>query len=96
MDQSSHLLRYLLPMGREFVVQDAIRIAEVLLFDFDALEDWLEAVLLADDASLHRIAYALSLAYPLALEKAAGEWPRVRRLIHSRLGSELELPAAPP
>lgn len=92
LETSSNLLRYLLPLGQEFVVQDAIRIAEILLFDFDALEEWLEAFLLADDTSLRRIASALAIAYPLALEKVAPEWPRVRHLILSRLGGELDLP----
>jgi hypothetical protein len=88
---SSNLLHYLLPLGKEFVVQDSIRIAEVMLFDFDAIEEWLEAFLLADDASLKRIVSALALAYPLALEQAATEWPRIRHLMQSRLGAEADL-----
>jgi len=90
--QSSNLLHYLMPLGRDFLVQDSIRIAEVLLFDFESLEDWLEALLLADDTSLQRIAYALPLAYPLALERAPQDWPRVRHLIQTRMGSDFELP----
>lgn len=91
LDRSSNLLHYLLPLGREFIVQDAIRIAEILLFDFDAIEEWLEAFLLADDDSLKRTHYALPIAYPLALERVPGEWPRIRHLIHSRIGSQIEL-----
>lgn len=90
--KSSNLLRYLLPLGREFVVQDAARIAEVMLFDFDALEEWLEAFLLADDASLKRIAFAIPLAYPIALATVPAEWPRIRHLVHSRLGDDIDLP----
>ena len=92
LEASSNLLRYLLPLGQEFIVQDAIRIAEILLFDFDALEEWLEAFLLADEISLQRIVFALPIAYPLALEKVAPEWPRIRHLILSRLEGKLELP----
>jgi hypothetical protein len=96
LDRSSNLLHYLLPLGREFIVQDAIRIAEVLLFDFHAIEEWLEAFLLADDTSLKRTVYALPIAYPLALEKAPSEWPRIRHLIQSRVGSQIELPHPTP
>jgi hypothetical protein len=96
LDRSSNLLHYLLPLGREFIVQDAIRMAEILLFDFDALEEWLEAFLLADDTSLKRTIYALPIVYPLALEKVPGEWPRIRQLIHSRVGSQIELPHPTP
>lgn len=92
LDRSSNLLHYLLPLGREFLVQDAIRIAEVLLFDFEALEEWLEAFLLADDASLKRTVYALPIAYPLALERTPTEWARIRHLIQSRVGSQIDLP----
>lgn len=90
LDRSSNLLHYLLPLGREFIVQDAIRIAEILLFDFDAVEEWLEAFLLADDASLKRTLYAIPVVYPLALEKVSSEWPRIRHLIQSRVGSQIE------
>ncbi len=88
--QSSNLLRYLLPLGVDFVVQDSIRVAEVLLFDFDSLEDWLEALLLADDKSMQRIAYAIPLAYPLAMESVESEWPRIQHLIRTRMGSEMD------
>jgi hypothetical protein len=96
LDRSSNLLHYLLPLGREFIVQDAIRIAEVLLLDFESLEEWLEAFLLADDTSLTRTVFALPIIYPLALEKAPTEWSRIRNLIHSRLGSKIEFPHPSP
>ncbi len=82
--KSSELLRYLLPLGVDFAVQDATRIAEVLLFDFACLEDWLEAFLLADAPSLKRVAFALSLVEPLGLESVPEELPRIRELIQSR------------
>ena len=85
--KSSDLLRFLLPLGLDFQVQDATRIAEVCLFDFVALEDWLEAFLLADEKSLMRIAPLIALAKPLAERVAVTEWPRVEHLIRTRLGS---------
>jgi hypothetical protein len=90
--QAAKLLHYLLPQGRDFLVQDSIRIAEVLLFDFDTLEEWLEAMLLADDRSLQRVAYALPLAHPLSRLFAPDQWSRVRYLIQTRMGDEFELP----
>jgi len=71
----------------DFQVQDATRIAEVCLFDFVALEDWLEAFLLADEKSLMRIEPLIALAKPLAERVAVTEWPRVEQLIRTRLGS---------
>lgn len=82
--KSSELLRYLLPLGADFAVQDAVRIAEVMLFDFACLEDWLEALLLAETPSLNRIAFALSLVEPLGLESTPEDLPRIRELIRSR------------
>jgi hypothetical protein len=79
-------MRFLLPSGQDFMVQNAIRIGEVLLFDFDFLEDWLEAMLLADDGSLQRIAGLLAIAKPLSLERVPEDWPRVEHLIRSRIG----------
>jgi len=84
--KSSNLLRFLLPHGLDFQVQDATRIAEVSLFDFSALEDWLEAFLLADEKSLMRVAPLIALAKPLAEEVVATEWPRVEHLLRTRLG----------
>ena len=87
--QSSDLLRFLLPYGREFIVQDATRVAEVMVYDFHALEEWLEALLLVDDASLKRIRYSIPIAKPLAMEMVASEWPRIEHLIESRMGTIL-------
>jgi hypothetical protein len=83
--KSSELLRYLIPYGIDFAVQDAIRVAEVLLFDFYSLENWLEAFLLMDDQSLKRIKPMLSLVEPLGQELVPAEMPRVRKLMKSRL-----------
>ncbi len=82
--KSSELLRYLLPHGVDFSVQDAIRIAEVMIFDFESLEDWLEAYLLAEEQSLSRIASSLALVEPLGQEVAPDELDRILKLVESR------------
>jgi hypothetical protein len=82
--KSSELLRYLLPHGVDFSVQDAIRIAEVMVFDFEALEDWLEAYLLADEQSLSRISSSLALVEPLGQEIVPDELNRILKLVESR------------
>jgi hypothetical protein len=87
--QSSNLLRFLLPYGREVLVQDAARMAEVLVFDFAALEDWLEALLLVDEASLRRLMFAMPLAQVLAESTVPEEWPRIQHLMEMRLGPSL-------
>jgi len=87
--KSSQLLRFLLPYGVEFQVQNGIRVAEVLLFDFEALEDWLESMLLADDVALRMLRPYLPLAEPLAHSVVPEEWERIRQLIESRLGLPL-------
>ncbi len=82
--KSSELLRYLLPHGVDFSVQDAIRIAEVMLFDFESLEEWLEAYLLADEQSLGRIASSMALVEPLGHEVVPDEMARILKLVESR------------
>lgn len=84
--KSSELLRFLLPYGVEFQVQNGIRVAEVLLFDFEALEDWLEALLLADDHALRMLRPYLPLAEPLAQSLIPQEWGRIQQLVESRIG----------
>lgn len=84
--QSSNLLRFLLPYGCEAHVQDAARIAEILVFDFAAIEDWLEALLLVDEASLRRLTFAMPLAQVLAETTVPEEWPRIQHLMETRLG----------
>jgi hypothetical protein len=88
--KSAELLHYLLPLGVDFAVQDSIRIAEVLLFDFHTLEDWLEAYLLADERSLSRIAPALALVEPLALEVVPDDWERIQKLMLTRMSKDID------
>jgi len=85
--KGAELLRFLLPHGQEFHIQDAMRVAEILVFDFTWLEEWLEALLLIEDSALRRVLWAIPLAEPLAVQMVPDEWPRVRQLIRSRVGT---------
>jgi hypothetical protein len=89
--ESSKLIRFLLPQGSDAAVQNGARIAEVMLFDFESLEDWLEAFLLMEDASVQRLVYAIPIAHPLALEEVPVDWPRIKKLLKMRLGSAFDL-----
>jgi hypothetical protein len=89
--QSSELVRFLLPHGVDITVQNGARSAEVMLFDFKSLEDWLEAFLLLDATSVQRLEYAIPIVSPLAQEVAASEWPRIKRLMLTRLGRGFEI-----
>lgn len=91
LEQSSKLIRFLLPQGSDGVVQNSARIAEVLLFDFEFLEEWLEAFLLIEETSVQRIVYSIPIAYPLALEETPGDWSRIKHLLLMRLGRGFEL-----
>jgi hypothetical protein len=91
LEQSSKLIRFLLPQGADGVVQNSARIAEVLLFDFQFLEEWLEAFLLIEEASVQRVVYSIPIAYPLALEETPGDWSRIKHLLLMRLGRGFEL-----
>ncbi|MFM8571433.1 MAG: hypothetical protein ACKOAU_07545, partial [Pirellula sp.] len=91
LEQSSKLIRFLLPQGCDAVVQNGAREAEVMLFDFEFLEEWLEAFLLMDDTSVQRVAYAIPIAHPLALEEVPADWPRIKNLLKMRLGRSFDL-----
>jgi len=91
LEQSSKLIRFLLPQGCDAAVQNAARVAEVLLFDFESLEEWLEAFLLMEDASVQRIVYAVPISHPLALEEVPGDWHRIKQLLKTRLGRSFDL-----
>ncbi|MCY3007139.1 MAG: hypothetical protein NTV29_14335 [Planctomycetota bacterium] len=91
LEQSSKLIRFLLPQGSDGVVQNSARIAEVLLFDFEFLEEWLEAFLLIEDSSVQRVVYSIPIAYPLALEETPGDWSRIKHLLLMRLGRGFDL-----
>lgn len=91
LEQSSKLIRFLLPQGSDGVVQNSARIAEVLLFDFEFLEEWLEAFLLIEETSVQRVVYSIPIAYPLALEETPGDWSRIKHLLLMRLGRGFEL-----
>jgi hypothetical protein len=58
---------------------------------FDELEEWLEAFLLIEDASVQRVIYSIPIAHPLALEETPGDWSRIKHLLLMRLGRGFEL-----
>ena len=91
LEQSSKLIRFLLPQGCDAVVQNGARVAEVMLFDFQYLEEWLEAFLLIEDALVQRLVYAIPISHPLALEEVPTEWDRVKSLLKTRLGRSFDL-----
>jgi hypothetical protein len=91
LEQSSKLIRFLLPQGSDGVVQNSARIAEVLLFDFEFLEEWLEAFLLIEDTSVQRVVYSIPIAHPLALEETPKDWSRIKHLLLMRLGRGFDL-----
>lgn len=84
LSNASELIRYLLPMGRDASVQDAARVAELLVLDFNYLEDWLEAFLLVDEPFLARVQPTLALATALVNQKLPLESSRFQQLIASR------------
>ncbi len=66
-------------------VQNALRIAEVLQFDFSDLENWLEAFLVVDDMTLKRVASLLCLVGPLSESLSDDDRRRTLHLVRTRL-----------
>jgi hypothetical protein len=89
--ESAKLIRFLLPQGSDASVQNGARVAEFMLFDFESLEEWLEAFLLMEDASVQRLVCSIPISHPLALEEVPVDWPRVKQLLKTRLGSGFDL-----
>lgn len=85
--KTTQLLRYLRAHAIGTPVQTALRVAEILQFDFSELEDWLEALMVVDDASLARIRPALALAGPLSAALPEDDRARTLHLIRARLKS---------
>ena len=83
--KTSELLRFLRAHAQGSQVQNALRIAEVLQFDFSDLENWLEAILVVDDTSLMRIASLLCLVGPLSEELSDDDKRRMLHLVRTRL-----------
>jgi hypothetical protein len=82
--KTAELLRFLHPHGHGSQVQNALRVAEVLQFDFTSLEDWLEAFLVIDDESFSRIKSQLYVVEPLAQSLSEDDRQRTLKLFHSR------------
>lgn len=85
LDKSSELLRFLKPLAMDGTVQEALKVAEILQFDFHHLEDWLEAFLVVSDVSLHRIKSLIMVAKSMADGLADDDIHRMRELVRSRI-----------
>lgn len=83
--KTSELLRFLRAHAQGSQVQNALRIAEVLQFDFSDLENWLEAILVVDDLSLRRISSLLCLVGPLSESLSDDDKRRTLHLVKTRL-----------
>ncbi len=65
-------------------VDEALRVAELLQFDFDYLEDWLESLMVIDDRTLHRVTSRLPLILPLSEHLDKADAGRLLKLVQSR------------
>ncbi len=84
MPKTSDLLRFLRAHGHGTQVQNALRAAEVLQFDFSCLEDWLEALVVVDDPSFERLRGLLSIVEPLTNSLPPADKARTLHLLRSR------------
>ena len=82
--KTSELLRFLRAHGHGSQVQNALRAAEVLQFDFTSLEDWLEALVVVDEPSFERLRGALGIVETLTDSLPAGDKARTLHLLRSR------------
>ena len=82
--KTSELLRFLRAHGHGTQVQNALRAAEVLQFDFSTLEDWLEALVVVDEPSFERLKGALGIVEPLTDSLSVADKTRTMQLLRSR------------
>ncbi len=82
--KTSELLRFLRAHGHGSQVQNALRAAEVLQFDFSSLEDWLEALVVVDEPSFERLKGALGIVEPLTDSLSPEDKARTLQLLRSR------------
>ncbi len=84
MPKTSELLRFLRAHGHGTQVQNALRAAEVLQFDFSCLEDWLEALVVVDEPSFERLKGSLGIVEPLTDALSQSDKSRALHLLRSR------------
>lgn len=82
--KTSELLRFLRAHGHGTQVQNALRAAEVLQFDFSCLEDWLEALVVVDEPSFERLKGSLGIVEPLTDSLSQSDKSRTMHLLRSR------------
>lgn len=85
LEKSSELLRFLKAHAMDGTVQEALKVAEILQFDFQYLEDWLEAFLVVTDVSIHRIRSLISVAKSIVQGLPDDDVRRMRELVRSRI-----------
>ena len=85
--KTPQLLRFLRGPALDGSVQNALRVAEVLQFDFSELEEWLESLMVMDDPSIARVQPLLSLVGPLSESLASDDRARTLHLVKTRLSS---------
>ena len=84
MPKTSELLRFLRAHGQGTQVQNALRAAEVLQFDFSSLEDWLEALVVVDEPSFGQLKGLLAIVEPLTESLSQADRARTMHLLRSR------------
>ena len=84
MPKTSELLRFLRAHGHGTHVQNALRAAEVLQFDFSCLEDWLEALVVVDESSFGQLKGSLAIVEPLTETLSQADRARTMHLLRSR------------
>ena len=82
--KTSELLRFLRPHGRGHEVQNALVASEILQFDFTALEDWLESLVIVEDSIFSRLRSQLAVIEPLAETLSESDKERTLQLLRSR------------
>ena len=84
MPKTSELLRFLRAYGHGTQVQNALRTAEVLQFDYSCLEDWLEALVVVDEPSFGQLKGSLAIVEPLTESLSPADRARTMHLLRSR------------
>jgi len=85
MPKTSELLRFLRAHGHGPQVQNSLRMAEILQFDFTSLEDWLEALVVVDESNFSRLRSSLGIVEPLSVALPQDDRNRTLQLLQSRL-----------
>jgi hypothetical protein len=83
--KTSELARFLKVHAQGHEVQSALAACEILQFDFNVLEDWLESLLIVDEAIFDRLKSQLAIIEPLASSLPEADRTRTLQLLKSRI-----------